>query len=126
MSCPVPLALLRYKPKFPFWLEVKKILLGRMRSRLVIATYGLCVSGLLGGRLPFGGVVIYQILHFLTGLEIRNALGRNFHARARFRITPNARLPSARAEASKTPDLDLIPAAYSPHHTVENSLDDHL
>ena len=41
-------------------------------------------------------------------------------------ITPHGGLPLARAEASKTPDLDFIPGSQSAHHTVENSLDDHL
>ena len=72
------------------------------------------------------GVGIHQILQFFAGLERSNPFGRNFHACARFRITPHTRLPLARAEASKTPDFDLIPTAKSANHTGQNSLDDHL
>jgi hypothetical protein len=63
-------------------------------------------------------------LHFLAGLKIRDAFGWNLHTSARFGIASHTRLPLPRAKDSKTPDLDLIPAAQSARHTVKNGFDD--
>src|SRR5207249_1911862 len=88
-----------------------------VRLRLLIRRHRL-----FGAR---GGAVDH-ILQFFAGLEVRNLLGWHFHARAGLRITADARLPLACAEAAEPADLDLVAAAQCLYNTVEYRFDDDL
>ena len=73
-----------------------------------------------------GHGLVYQILEFLAGLEIRNALGRDFHTVSGLGITANSGLTLARAETAISANFDLVACAQRLYNTVENRLDDNL
>src|SRR6185503_9237580 len=70
--------------------------------------------------------VVDHILQFLAGLEVRNLLGGNFHARAGLGISADARLPLARTKTAESADLDLIGISQRAHDAVEDRLHDNL
>src|SRR5581483_3825933 len=70
--------------------------------------------------------VIYQVLQFLAGLEIRNALRRHFHARAGLRIASHARLALTRAKTAETPDFNLVAGTQRANNAVEDRLHNDL
>jgi len=57
---------------------------------------------------------------FLAGREVRNVLGRHFHAGASLGIAGDARPPLPRAETAKAAKLDPVAGAQSPHQRVED------
>ncbi len=59
----------------------------------------------------FAAGSVHQVLQFLAGLEIGNALGWHFHARAGLRIASHARLALPGAETAESADLDLVSPA---------------
>src|SRR6266567_3890470 len=64
----------------------------------------------LNGRRGRGRGRVYDVFQLFTGLEIRDLLGRNFHARAGLRVATHARLPLPGAEAAKAANLNLVTA----------------
>ena len=52
--------------------------------------------------------VVHQVFQFLAGFEERDLLCRNFHAVAGFRVSSDARLALARAEAAKPAYFDFV------------------
>src|SRR5579883_1422217 len=72
------------------------------------------------------GGVVDDVFQFLAGLEIRNLLGRDFHASARLGISPDARLTLTSAETAESTDLDFVSRAQGTDDAVEDSLHDDL
>src|ERR1700758_431107 len=70
--------------------------------------------------------VIYQVLQLLAGLEERNLFGGNFHPVPGLGIASHARLALARAEGSKTADLDLVTHPQRAHDAVKDRLYNHF
>src|SRR5438445_3629878 len=106
---------------------------GRGNGRAPCAPEG--IRGLLRrcrrcGRRGRGGMlalaVIYQVLQLLAGLEERNLFGGNFHPVPGLGIASHARLALARAEASKTADLDLVTHPQRAHDAVKDRLYNHF
>src|ERR1043166_7488852 len=91
-------------------------------------------SGVRLSALPFGGrrgrsafcrlSMVDYVLKFFAGLEIRDLLGRHFHARGGFRIAANARLTLPRAETAKAADLNLVTRSQRPDNAVKNRFPD--
>src|SRR5262249_34531632 len=69
-------------------------------------------------------IVVDDVLEFLAGLEVRDLLGRHFHASASLGVAAHAGFPLPRAETAKAADLDLVAGAQGTHDAVKNRFDD--
>src|ERR1019366_1209961 len=71
-----------------------------------------------------GSRVVDPILQLLAGFEVRDLLRRHFHPRARLRISPDPRLPLARAKTTESTNFDLVGVSQRANNTAEDRLDD--
>src|SRR5450631_2624165 len=79
-----------------------------------------------GGNNFHSFTVVHQIFQFLTGLEERDLLCRNFHPFARLRVPAHTRLALAGAEAAKTSYFDLVAHSQRAHDAVKDRVHNHF
>jgi len=69
---------------------------------------------------------VHQVTKFFTRLEVRHALSRNLNRRPRLRVASRPGLTLPRAEASKSPHLNLVVGLQSSDNGIKKCIDDHL
>jgi hypothetical protein len=68
--------------------------------------------------------VIDQILEFLTGLEVGDALGGHFNFFAGFRVSADPSIPLPDSKTAEPPDFKLVTGRQRPDYTFEHRIDD--